>query len=68
MSKLPMWKCETCGTPLAAGQFRIVTYAEARVKLCKLCFLKLSEQDRADSKRQTKLRHQVEYTQTELPF
>lgn len=68
MTKLPMWKCGTCGTPLAAGQFRTVILLGLRTHVCKTCFLKLTEQDRANSKTQTKLRHKVEYTQAKLPF
>lgn len=60
--------CYICGEPFAVKNIRTVNLSGMRVFICKLCYLKLSEKDRANSKAQTKLVHEVEYTQGELPF
>lgn len=60
--------CFLCQQPLEAGKIRTMYWTTFKVHICKLCFLKLSEKDRANSKAQSKLRHQVEDTQAELPF
>lgn len=67
MSRKPA-VCEFCGSPFGLKDLRTVCLTGRVYHLCKLCFLKLPEEDRAHSKAETKLRHQVEYTQAELPF
>jgi len=60
--------CDRCKEPLRPKEIRTIICAGARIYLCKTCFLKLPQKDRADSERETELLHQVNYAQEELPF
>lgn len=68
MSRQELLVCPMCSRAITPKAIRSYWFGGRVIYICKLCFLKLSEKDRAHSKAQTKLVHKVEYSQGELPF
>lgn len=68
MHRQELLVCPMCSQAITAKSLRSYWFGGRIIYICKHCFLKLPEKDRANSKRQTKLRHEMKYTQTELPF
>ena len=68
MSKRSIDRCGRCGELFQRGGVRTLVTDQGRELMCKLCFLKLPEQDRRYRERKSKLPDEVSYSQGELPF
>ena len=61
-------ECASCHEAFTAGSIRTINVYGLVTYICRTCFLKLSEKDRRNRKREPKLPEEVIYSQDELPF